>query len=443
MTIYRDILLNRLIQAKSHHLIKILTGIRRCGKSFLLFNLFKKHLLETGVPQSHIIEIDLESDQFLFCRDAITLSKEIRARLPSDNTPCYILIDEIQLASPVLPEGTDLSRLKPEDRNNAYITFYHILNGLLKRENTNTYVTGSNARLLSSEIATEFRGRSEIIEVSPLSFAEYYPQMKDQAEFNEIVESYFLFGGLPECVLLTTENEKKNYLSNLIETIYLKDVAERHNLKNDSLLSALTDTVMSNIGGLVNPTKLSNTINTTLQLKTNHITISKYLNFLEDAFLVRKANRYDIKGNKYLSSPAKYYAMDTGIRNAKISFRQNEMSHIMENVIFNEFVRRGYSVDVGMVTTNPTINGVRTQVTSEIDFVLNKASERIYVQSAFSIPNAEKRNQETYSLLHVRDSFRKVVITGNAFEKPWMDKNGILYMGLKAFLLNPKSIEAM
>ena len=288
MTIYRDILLNRLIQAKSHHLIKILTGIRRCGKSFLLFNLFKKHLLETGVPQSHIIEIDLESDQFLFCRDAITLSKEIRARLPSDNAPCYILIDEIQLASPVLPEGTDLSRLKPEDRSNAYITFYHILNGLLKRENTNTYVTGSNAKLLSSEIATEFRGRSEIIEISPLSFAEYYPQMKDQAEFNEIVESYFLFGGLPECVLLTTENEKKNYLSNLIETIYLKDVAERHNLKNDSLLSALTDTVMSNIGGLVNPTKLSNTINTTLQLKTNHITISKYLNFLEDAFLVRK-----------------------------------------------------------------------------------------------------------------------------------------------------------
>ena len=178
MTIYRDILLNRLIQAKSHHLIKILTGIRRCGKSFLLFNLFKKHLLETGVPQSHIIEIDLESDQFLFCRDAITLSKEIRARLPSDNAPCYILIDEIQLASPVLPEGTDLSRLKPEDRNNAYITFYHILNGLLKRENTNTYVTGYNAKLLSSEIATEFRGRSEIIEVSPLSFAEYYPQMK-------------------------------------------------------------------------------------------------------------------------------------------------------------------------------------------------------------------------------------------------------------------------
>lgn len=443
MIIHRELLLNRLIQAKRHHLIKILTGIRRCGKSFLLFKLFKQHLLETGVPQSHIIEIDLESDQFLFCRDAITLSKEIRSRLPSDNSPCYVLIDEIQLASPVLPEGTDLSRLRPEDRKGAYITFYHVLNGLLKRDNTNTYVTGSNARLLSSEVATEFRGRSEIIEITPLSFAEFYPLMQGHVEFREIMESYFLFGGLPECVLLDTEPEKKNYLSNLVQAIYLKDVAERHNLKNDNLLSALADTVMSNIGCLVNPTKLANTITTTLQVKANHISVAKYLSYLEDAFLVRRSKRYDIKGNRYLSSPSKYYAMDTGIRNAKISFRQNEMSHIMENVIFNELVRRGYSVDVGMVTTNPTINGVRTQVTSEIDFVINKASERIYVQSAFSIPDAEKRAQETCSLRNVRDSFRKVVITGDAYETPWMDQNGILFIGLKAFLLDPHSLETL
>lgn len=443
MIINRELLLNRLIQAKDHHLIKILTGIRRCGKSFLLFKLFKQHLLESGVAQDHIVEIDLESDQFLFCRDAITLSKEIHARLPSDNLPCYVLIDEIQHAEPILPEGTDLSRLRPDDRKSAYISFYHVLNGLLKRESTSTYVTGSNARLLSSEIATEFRGRSEIIEVGPLSFAEYYPLMQGHAEFKEIVDSYFLFGGLPECSLLNTDGEKTDYLSNLVQTIYLKDVAERYGLKNDYLLSVLADTIMSNIGCLVNPTKLANMINATTQTKTNHITVAKYLDYLEDAFLVRKAKRYDIKGNRYLSSPSKYYATDTGIRNAKISFRQNEASHLMENVIFNELIRRGYLVDVGMVTTAPMRNGTRTQVTSEIDFVINKASRRIYIQSALSIPDAEKCAQETYSLCHVRDSFRKVVITGEPFEKPWMDKNGITFMGLKAFLLDPHSLETL
>ena len=375
MIIQRELLLNRLIQAKNHHLIKILVGMRRCGKSFLLFTIFKQHLLDSGVAPDHIVEIDLESDDFLFCRDAITLGKEIRVRLPSDNSPCYVLIDEIQHAEPILPEGTDLSRLRPEDRKKAYITFYHVLNGLLKRTNVSTYVTGSNARLLSSDVATEFRGRSEIIEINPLSFAEFYPLMKESAEFKEIVDSYFIFGGLPECALLDTEAEKSSYLTNLIKTIYLKDVVERHNLKNDSLLSVLTDTIMSNIGCLVNPTKLANTITTTLQIKTNHVTIAKYLTYLEDAFLVHESKRYDIKGNKHLSSPLKYYATDTGIRNAKINFRQIESSHLMENVIFNELMRRGYSVDVGMVTTNPVVNGARTQVTSEIDFVINNGVE--------------------------------------------------------------------
>ena len=443
MIIQRELLLNRLIQAKSHHMIKILVGMRRCGKSFLLFTIFKQHLLDSGVAPDHIVEIDLESDDFLFCRDAITLGKEIRARLPSDNSPCYVLIDEIQHAEPILPEGTDLSRLRPEDRKKAYITFYHVLNGLLKRTNVSTYVTGSNARLLSSDVATEFRGRSEIIEINPLSFAEFYPLMKESAEFKEIVDSYFIFGGLPECALLDTDAEKSSYLTNLIKTIYLKDVVERHNLKNDSLLSVLTDTIMSNIGCLVNPTKLANTITTTLQIRTNHVTIAKYLTYLEDAFLVHESKRYDIKGNKHLSSPLKYYATDTGIRNAKINFRQIESSHLMENVIFNELMRRGYSVDVGMVTTNPVVNGARTQITSEIDFVINKASERIYVQSAFSIPDPAKREQETYSLRHVRDSFRKIVITGDPYERPWMDRNGITFMGLKTFLLDPHSLETL
>jgi len=440
MTIKRDTLLNRLVVAKNHNLIKILTGMRRCGKSYLLFNLFKQHLLETGTPRDHIVEIDLESDEFLFCRDAITLGMEIRARLPTDNAPCFVLIDEVQHAAPALPKGTDLARIKPENRDSAYITFYHVLNGLLKRGNVNTYVTGSNAKMLSSEVATEFRGRSEVIEVTPLSFGEVYPLMAGKLEFSEIIENYFNFGGLPECVLLPTESEKRDYLANLIDTIYLRDVAERHALKNDTLLSALTDTVMSNIGGLTNPTKLANTIISEARLPANHVTIGKYLDYLEDAFLIRKARRFDIKGNRYLASPAKYYATDTGIRNAKIAFRQNEASHLMENAIYTELSRRGYAVDVGMVTTNPVRNGAQTQITSEIDFVINKASERIYIQSAFSIPDAVKRDQETYSLRHVRDSFRKIVITGNPHETPWMDTNGITFMGLKAFFLDPLAI---
>ena len=397
MIIQRELLLNRLIQAKSHHLIKILVGMRRCGKSFLLFTIFKQHLLDSGVSPDHIVEIDLESDDFLFCRDAITLGKEIRARLPSDNSPCYVLIDEIQHAEPILPEGTDLSRFHPKDRKNAYITFYHVLNGLLKRNNVSTYVTGSNAKLLSSDVATEFRGRSEIIEINPLSFAEFYPLMKESAEFKEIIDSYFIFGGLPECALLNTDAEKSNYLTNLIKTIYLKDLVERHNLKNDSLLSVLTDTAMSNVGCLM----LANTITTTLRIKTNHVTIAKYLTYLEDAFLVHKSKRYDIKGNKHLSSPLKYYATDTGIRNAKINFRQIESSHLMENVIFNELMRRGYSVDVGMVTTNPVVNGARTQVTSEIDFVINKSESKRPIPYAMSeIPSARLLLPATHTKGH-------------------------------------------
>ena len=277
MLIKRDTLLNKLIRAKSHNLIKILVGMRRCGKSFLLFNLFKQHLLDTGVKIDHIIEIDLESDDFLFCRDAITLGKEIRARLPTDDAPCFVLIDEIQHAEPILPEGTDLSRLRPEDRKNAYITFYHVLNGLLKRKNISTYVTGSNANLLSRDVATEFRGRGEIITVSPLSLAEFAQTMPQARDFFQIRDTYLTFGGLPECALLETEAEKRQYLDNLNATIYLRDIVQRFNLKNDALLEVVTDTAMSNIGCLTNPTKLSNAINSTGKIVCNETTVRKYL----------------------------------------------------------------------------------------------------------------------------------------------------------------------
>ena len=443
MIIKRDILLNKLIRAKNHNLIKVLVGMRRCGKSFLLFNLFKQHLLDSGVPTDHIVEIDLESDEFLFCRDAITLGKEIRARLPADDATCFVLIDEIQHAEPILPEGTDLSRLRPEDRKKAYITFYHVLNGLLKRKNVSTYVTGSNADLLSKDVATEFRGRGETITVSPLSLAEFAEAMPNARDFFQIRDAYLTFGGLPECALLETESEKRRYLDNLNATIYLRDIIQRYRLKNDTLLEIVADTAMSNIGCLSNPTKLSNAINSTGKLACNETTIRKYLGYLESAFLIRNARLFDLRGNRYLDYPSKYYAVDIGIRNSRLNFRQDENTHLMENVIYNELIRRDYAVDVGAVEMFATVGGRRCRRRYEVDFVVNKGDMRFYIQSAWDIPDNEKRDQETFSLRHIGDNFRKVVVTGNPYEKPWTDKNGITFMGIVPFLLDPRSLETL
>ena len=443
MIIKRDILLDKLIKAKSHNLIKILVGMRRCGKSFLLFNLFKQHLLDTGISPDHIVEIDLESDDFLFCRDAITLGREIRARLPADDAPCFVLIDEIQHAEPILPEGTDLSRLRPEDRKNAYITFYHVLNGLLKRKNISTYVTGSNANLLSKDVATEFRGRGEIITVSPLSLAEFAETMPQARDFFQVRDAYLTFGGLPECALLETESEKRRYLDNLNATIYLRDIVQRYNLKNDTLLEVVADTAMSNIGCLANPTKLSNAINTIGRLVCNETTVRKYLGYLESTFLIQNAKLFDLRGNRYLDYPSKYYAVDTGIRNSRLNFRQDENTHLMENVIYNELIRRDYAVDVGVVEMFATVNGKRCRKRYEVDFVVNNGNMRFYIQSAWDIPDNEKREQETFSLRHIGDNFRKIVVTGNPYEKPWTDKNGITFMGIVPFLLDPKSLETL
>lgn len=443
MIIARELLLNRLIEAKGHNLIKILVGIRRCGKSFLLFKLFKQHLLDSGVALDHIIEIDLESETFTFCRDAITLGKEIRARLPSDNLPCFVLIDEIQHAEPILPEGTDLSRLRPEDRQNAYITFYHVLNGLLKRDNVSTYVTGSNARLLSKDVATEFRGRSEVIDIFPLSLAEFAQTMPNGSDLFQIRDAYLTFGGLPECALLANDMEKKRYLDNLNQTIYLRDVIERFKLRDDVAIESVTDIAMSNIGCLTNPTRLSAMLNAAGKITTNNVTVARYLGFLESAFLIRNARLFDLRGNRYFDYPSKYYAVDTGIRNSRLNFRQDENTHLMENVIYNELVRRGYSVDVGAVEMFATVNGRRCRKRYEVDFVVNRFDQRFYIQSAWDIPDNEKREQETFSLRHIGDNFRKVVVTGNPYEKPWTDRNGVTFIGIMPFLLDHKSIETL
>lgn len=443
MIIERKVLLEQLINAKSHHLVKIITGIRRCGKSFLLFKLFKKHLVDSGIPQDHIIEINLENPVFKNLRNAILFDKYIREHIIKDDKPTFVLIDEIQLVGKVLPPDIDISKVHPDDKENMYVTFHDVLNGLLNEDNINIYITGSNAKMLSSDIATGFRGRSENIEVTPLSFAEFYPTMENQCEFPEIIRNYFVYGGLPECANLKTINEKEKYLLNLVQTIYLKDIAERHHLHNDGLLDALTNTAMSMIGGLTNPNKLANAIVSSGVYKTNPTTVSKYLSYLEDAFLLLQAKRYDVKGKRYLSNTCKYYASDTGIRNARLNFRQNELSHLMENVIYNELRRRGYSIDVGIVEKINTVDNKKVRLYYEIDFVATRANEKIYIQSAFNIPDNEKREQETYSLRQINDGFRKIIITGDAYEKPWRDENGILFMGIKAFLLNTKSLDLL
>ena len=444
MEIERPDYIAQLAAAKMNGTVKIITGIRRCGKSYLLRRLFKQHLVAEGTPPDHIIEIDLEQTEDDSLLNPIKLERHIKKHLPGDGKPTFVLIDEIQRCDTVLREGVDLSKLHPKSRNNAYVTFYHVLSALRQIPNVDVYVTGSNSKMLASDIATEFRGRGEVIHVMPLSMSEFLPLRKDARDLYSVFYEYLDFGGLPECVLKPTEAEKVRYLTNLYKAIYLRDVAERNKLRNDAMLDALTSAVMSGIGGLSNPAKLANTLNTAMGMKTNRVTVGKYIDYLANAFIISKAMRYDIKGKRYFDTPLKYYAADCGLRNACLNFRQNERPHLMENAIFNELIKRGYSVDVGDVMMDcVSQTGKHEMRRHEIDFVVNKASERIYVQSAFAIPDGAKREQETFSLRHTGDSFRKIVVTGDPYEKPWMDENGITFMGIVPFLLDPRSLETL
>lgn len=444
MEIERPEYLQQLIDAKMNGTVKILTGIRRCGKSYILRKLFKDHLLNDGVSYDHILEIDLEQTEDDTLLNPIKLERHIKSLLPADGKPTFILIDEIQRCDTVLREGVDLSRLHPDSITNAYVTFYHVLSSLRQLPNVDVYVTGSNSKMLASDIATEFRGRGDVIHVMPLSMSEFLSARKDARDLYSVFYEYLDFGGLPECVLKKTEAEKVRYLNNLYKTIYLRDVAERNKLKSDAVIDSLTSVIMSAIGGLTNPAKLANTLNTVMGIKTNRVTVGKYIDYLLNAFIISKTLRYDIKGKRYFETPVKYYAADCGLRNAWLNFRQNERTHLMENAIYNELIRRGYSVDVGDVMIDGfTPAGKHELKRHEIDFVVNKASERIYIQSAFAIPDNDKREQETFSLRHTGDSFRKIVVTGDPYEKPWMNDNGIVFMGIMPFLLNPHSIETL
>ena len=434
--IERNRYLERLLALRGNGRVKVITGIRRCGKSYLLSRLFKKRLLLDGIPENHILEIALDQKSFEKLRDPNKLHAWVLERL-EDNDPYYLFIDEIQLSYKVLRPDVDIKKLAPEDRDLAFTTFYDILNDLMVRPGLDIYVTGSNSRMLSKDVATNFRDRGVEIRMFPLSFAEYYAV--SGLEKADAWENYVIWGGMPLAVLEPDEIERARYLSSLFERVYVADVVERCGVE-DTYLENLIDVVASGIGSLTNPSKLANTLNTVNRARTTDKTVKKYLDALEDAFIYQKACRYDLKGKAYLDTPYKYYATDVGLRNARLGFRQIEETHLMENILFNELVLRGYSVDVGAVRFAEKKNGKKVERQHEIDFVVNMGMKKVYVQSAFSIDDPDKRQREILPLLKSGDFFKKIVVTsGNG--KPHMDDNGILYTGVIPFLLDEDSLD--
>ena len=415
MHIQRDFYLQQLIDGKQNGLIKIITGIRRCGKSYLLFTLFYQYLKKTGVMEDHIIKIALDDIESGELREPLTLYKFIKAKM-MDNDLYYILLDEVQLVP----------------------RFEEVLNSLLRIENADVYVTGSNSKFLSSDIITEFRGRGDEIHLNPLSLSEYC-EGTGQKPY-EAWKDYYTYGGLPHVLTLETEKKKLDYLSNLFESVYLIDILERHHVKNKSEFEELVRIVASSIGAPTNTTKLSNTFQSVKKVTISYNTIDKYLGYMQDAFIIEKATRFDIKGKKYIGSLAKYYFTDMGLRNAVLGLRQQEESHIMENVIYNELRRRGCKVDVGMMEQRYIgADGKWQRKQLEVDFVVNEGSQKYYIQSALAMPDEEKRKQEMASLMRINDSFKKIIIVKDDI-KPWTDEYGILTIGLMDFLMGNSSV---
>ena len=433
MEIQRNEYVERLFAKSWNGKVKIITGLRRCGKSYLLSRLYKQFLIKKGVKEDCFIEIDLEEDSNDSYRNPKVLSAYIMERCKNKKRRFYVFIDEIQRCYKVKNTDINESLVPEEDRDLLYTTFYDVLNGLRKQPNIDVYVTGSNSKMLSTDILTNFRDRGTEIKVYPLSFAEYYA-FAGLDSYNAL-NNYLNYGGMPLAVLETDEKEKRNYLFDLHKNVYMKDIVERYKLKDDIVINALTDVIYSSIGSLSNPHKLANTISSVMSLPTTDPTIKMYLSYLEDAYLISMAERYDIKGKHYFDNIKKYYAMDLGLRNARLNFRQQERSHLMENMIYNELVRRGYRLDVGVVEVQKMVDGKRKQAQYEIDFIVNTGSEQIYIQSALNVDSKEKMEQETFSLRNTRDSFRKIVILDGG-ELPWMNDDGITFVGVIPFLLN-------
>nr|WP_297249600.1 ATP-binding protein [uncultured Prevotella sp.] len=415
MVIERNKYLQELVSCRHNGLVKIITGMRRCGKSFLLFRLFRRFLEDNGVANDHIVEMAFDDYAFKEFRNPDKFYAYVKGRI-IDDQPYYILLDEVQMLD----------------------EFEDVLNGLLHIPNADVYVTGSNAKFLSKDIITEFRGRGYQIHVSPLSFAEFMSVYEGDREdgWNE----YLLYGGLPPVVLLKTEEEKVKLLDSLLAETYIIDVVNRNKIKNDSELNDLFKILASGIGGLTNPQRLSNTFQSVKNVSISPATIKKYIECLSDAFLLESCNRYDVKGRRYIGTPLKYYFSDLGIRNALLGFRQQEKTHLMENAVYNELCARGYSVDVGNVEVN-TVDGKGTKVRRmlEVDFVCNRGYKRCYIQSALSLPDREKMQQESASLLRIDDSFMKYVITGDRIKK-YQNDDGIVIMNVLDFLLDEQSV---
>ena len=416
MEIKRDVYLHKLINARQNGFIKVITGPRRCGKSYLLTTLFHNHLLSEGVDENHIIEVELEDRTNIELRNPDVLLAYVKSRIV-DRQLYYVILDEVQKVD----------------------EFVDVLNSLLHIKNADVYVTGSNSHFLSTDIATEFRGRDHQIRIYPLTFSEYYSAVG--GDKSDAWKDYFTFGGLPLVLSFATDAERADYLRKLFQTVYMADIQERYKIKNDKELRELVNIMASSIGSPSNPTKIANTFRSVENSNITSQTIDKYLSYLQDAFIIRKAERYDVKGRKYIGTLSKYYFEDLGIRNALLNFRQQEENHIMENVIYNELCMRGYQVDVGQLEIRKrTDDGKQERIRLEVDFVVNHASQRYYIQSALAILNKEKEEQELQSLVNINDSFKKIVVV-NGNIKPWRNEKGILFIGLMDFLLDKTSLE--
>lgn len=416
MEIKRDSYLEQLKLRKDNGMIKIITGIRRCGKSFLLFVLYKKYLLESGVNNDHIIEIALDGIENEELRDPKKCYQYIKDTM-KDEQKYYLLLDEVQF----MPR------------------FEEVLNSLLRISNIDVYVTGSNSKFLSSDIVTEFRGRGDEIRIYPLSFAEYYAAF--DGEYDDAWEEYMIYGGLPQVAGFRMERQKAEYLKNIFTNVYLKDVVERNRIQNVDEIGTLVDILASAIGAPTNPTKISNTFKSERGINYSNKTISNHIDYLAEAFLISKADRYDIKGRKYVGANLKYYFTDLGLRNARLNFRQQEPTHIMENIVYNELLIRGYNVDVGIVDVfAKNSEGKRVHKQLEVDFVVNQGSQRYYIQVAYDMTSEEKQTQEFHSLRNIPDSFKKIIIV-NGTKKPWRNDEGFVIMGMKYFLLHVDSLE--
>ena len=433
MVIKRDKYVNELLSKRWNGKVKIITGIRRCGKSFLLSTLYKDYLKDEGVPEDCFVEIALDRKAYVKYRNPNELYDYVLSLTRDESKRYYVFIDEIQLSFKVKNEDVVEELVPDEDKDMLYTTFYDILNDLMARSNLDVYVTGSNSKMLSKDIVTNFRDRGTEIKVYPLSFKEFYAV--SGLEKADALEEYLTYGGMPLAVTEKDEAEKRKYLTGLHKNVYIKDIVERYKLKDDEVLEALIDSLSSAVGSLTNPHNLANIAGTLMKRTTSDHTIKNYLDYLQDAYLFIAAKRYDVKGKRYFENTQKYYSMDLGLRNAKLNFRQQEKSHLMENMIYLELIRRGYSVDVGVVeVTRVNEEGKKQQSQYEIDFIVNTGKEKIYIQSALNVDTEDKKKQETFSLKNSGDFFRKIVIVdGNT--KQWADEDGIIYVGVIPFLL--------